>query len=115
MRRTLQDQRPQPDTPSPWNHATPPGMRSPSAATRRGLLARRVSAWTGAALLAVALAARAAPPTPAGFNVHLVRETESSRFWRGGAPRPDTLEALAAAAKKRGVSVMLIDLRAPAN
>src|SRR5438552_2973210 len=77
----------------------------------------RFRSVSAASLLAVGLlsAATAAPAPPPGFNVHLVRETGSSRFWRGGAPRKDTLGALASAARKRGVSVTLIDLRAPAS
>jgi hypothetical protein len=53
----------------------------------------------------------AAPP---GYNVRLVREGEKGqRFWRGGAPRQDTLKALASAARKRSVPLTLVDLRTP--
>jgi hypothetical protein len=78
---------------------------------------RRFSRGAAASLLALALfgAAAAAPEPPPGFNIHLVRETGSSRFWRGGAPRKDTLESLATAARKRGGVVTLFDLRKPAN
>lgn len=72
-----------------------------------------------AALLVLAAApvfvAHAAPAPPPGFNVHLVQEKETARFWRGGAPKPETVEALAKAAKARGVTVTFIDLRKPAN
>lgn len=61
------------------------------------------------------LAALAAPAPPPGFNVHLVQEQAPTRFWRGGAPKPETVEALAKAAKARGVTVTFIDLRKPAN
>ena len=64
---------------------------------------------------ALAPAVLAAPASPPGFNVHLVQEHGSHRIWRGGAPRKDTLQALAAAAKARSVTVTLVDLRAPAN
>jgi hypothetical protein len=68
------------------------------------------------ALAALALSTTAlAAPAPPGHNVHLVRETPTGRFWRGGAPRRDTLEALAAQARQRGVTVTLVDLRKPAN
>lgn len=65
--------------------------------------------------VAPGLVASAAPASPPGFNVHLVQEQEPSRFWRGGAPKPETVEALAKAAKARGVTVTFIDLRKPAN
>lgn len=55
------------------------------------------------------------PAPPAGFNVHLVQQAPGGRFWRGGAPRKETLEGLAAAARARGVAVTLVDLRSPAN
>ncbi|MGV3724892.1 MAG: hypothetical protein ACO1SX_28665 [Actinomycetota bacterium] len=67
------------------------------------------------ALLLAGGFAQAAPQPPPGFNVHLVRETESGRFWRGGAPKPETVAALARSAKERGVSVTFVDLRKPAN
>ena len=56
-----------------------------------------------------------APTAPPGFNVHLAQETTTGRFWRGGAPKPETIQALAKDAKARGVTVTFIDLRAPAN
>lgn len=58
---------------------------------------------------------QAAPAPPPGFNVHLIQETETGRFWRGGAPKNETLAALAKEARSRGVTVTLIDLRKPAN
>lgn len=64
-------------------------------------------------LLAAPLAA--APLPPPGHNVHLVQETPAGRFWRGGAPSAETVEALARTAKARGKSVTLVDLRTPAN
>jgi hypothetical protein len=67
-----------------------------------------------ALLLATGISAPA-PPAPPGFNVHLVREIPTGRFWRGGAPRPDTLQALAASAQARKARVTLIDLRSPAH
>lgn len=66
-------------------------------------------------LLVAAQAAFAAPTPPPGFNVHLVREVEGNRFWRGGAPKKETVSALAKSAKARGVTVTFIDLRKPAN
>jgi len=64
----------------------------------------------------LALAAPApAPGTPPGFNVHRVAAHERGAVWRGGAPRKDTLAALAASAKARWVTVTLIDLRTPPN
>jgi hypothetical protein len=68
-----------------------------------------------AAALLVAGAAAGAPQPPPGFNVHLVHENARGRFWRGGAPRRETLDALAAGARKRGVTVTLVDLRTPPN
>lgn len=47
--------------------------------------------------------------------MYLVQEKEGNRFWRGGAPKPETVEALAKAAKSRGVTVTFVDLRKPAN
>ena len=66
-------------------------------------------------VLAVPVFATPGPTAPPGFNVHLVQETKTGRLWRGGAPRKDTLEALAESAKKRHVTVTLLDLRTPAN
>src|SRR5579883_1281975 len=68
-----------------------------------------------AGALSVSPVAASSPVPPPGFNVHLVQETKTGRLWRGGAPRKDTLEALAADAKKRHVTVTLFDLRTPAN
>jgi hypothetical protein len=62
---------------------------------------------------APAAATDAVPPP--GHNVHLVQESPSGRFWRGGAPGADTLEALARTAKARGKTATLIDLRTPPN
>jgi hypothetical protein len=56
-----------------------------------------------------------APKAPPGFNVHLVTLTSTTRFWRGGAPKRDTVEALARDARERGVTVTFVDLRKPAN
>ncbi|NDD27385.1 MAG: hypothetical protein EB084_03865 [Proteobacteria bacterium] len=53
------------------------------------------------------------PAPPPGFNVHLVTLANGHRLWRGGAPRPDTLAALLASARARGVRVTLLDLRHP--
>lgn len=77
-------------------------------------LSRRLSLVLPTLLLASG-AAFAAPAPPPGFNVHLVEETGGNRFWRGGAPKKETVEALAQAAKVRGVTVTLVDLRKPAN
>jgi hypothetical protein len=57
----------------------------------------------------------AAPAPPPGFNVYLVQEKENSRFWRGGAPKRETVETLAKSAKARGVTVTFVDLRKPSN
>jgi len=57
----------------------------------------------------------AGPKPPPGPNVHLVRESGGRSFWRGGAPREETLRALAASAQERNVPVTLFDLRHPAN
>jgi hypothetical protein len=62
-----------------------------------------------------ALAQKAAPARPPGFNVHRVLSGPAGTFWRGGAPRKDTLHALAASAKARGARVTLVDLRSPAR
>lgn len=69
------------------------------------------------ALLSVAVGtvAAAAPTPPPGFNVRVVQEKETGTFWRGGAPKRETVEALAKSAKARGVTVTFIDLRKPAN
>jgi hypothetical protein len=56
----------------------------------------------------------AGSPVP-GFNVHTVQEKDGKRFLRGGAPRKDTVEALARSARARGVTVTFVDLRKPAN
>lgn len=64
-------------------------------------------------LLAPVLAAPV-PGVP-GFNIHLVQEKDGKRFLRGGAPRKDTMEALARSARKRGTVVTFVDLRKPAN
>lgn len=68
-------------------------------------------------VLSLFLAPAAQPPArvaaPPGRNIHLVQETPSGRFWRGAAPGVDTLEALARAAKARGKSATLVDLRTP--
>lgn len=65
------------------------------------------------ALLLPTAAAAAPAQAPPGFNVHLVVQREGRCFWRGGAPRQDTLALLAASARQRGVAVTLIDLRVP--
>ncbi|MFN3653178.1 MAG: hypothetical protein ACK47B_26655 [Armatimonadota bacterium] len=68
----------------------------------------------GAALtLAAGLLAQAAPAPPPGYNVHLVREADGHRFWRGGGPKRETLKYLAKSAGIRGTTVTLIDLRHP--
>ena len=72
-------------------------------------------AFALAIALSLSAVAAPSPAPPPGYNVHLVQETKSGRLWRGGAPRKDTLEALAASAKKRHVTVTLLDLRTPAN
>jgi hypothetical protein len=74
--------------------------------------ARARRQWAAAASLSLLLAAAtwAAPP---GFNIHLVAERPEGRFWRGGAPRRDTVEALARSARARGVDLTLVDLRHP--
>jgi hypothetical protein len=78
------------------------------------------STWLLAASLPLLLTGPAgavipAPLAPPGFNVHLVQVTPNTRFWRGGAPKRETVEALAKDAKARGVTVTFIDLRKPAN
>ncbi len=66
-------------------------------------------------LSALLISAASAATAPPGFNVHLVDERGGRRVWRGGAPKPETLRTLAAEAKRRGVTVTLIDLRTPPN
>lgn len=72
-------------------------------------------------LVLLTVPAVAAPPAdphakaPPGFNVHLVDQKGSNRFWRGGAPRKDTVEALAASARERHVTITFVDLRTPPN
>lgn len=73
-----------------------------------------------ASLLLITLSLTAAglaagPDVPPGHNVHLIREENQSRFWRGGAPRQDTVQALVASARARGKVVTFVDLRKPAN
>lgn len=54
--------------------------------------------------------------TPPGFNVHLVFDhKDKGLFWRGGGPRPDTMQFLAEEARRRHRPLTLIDLRHPAN
>ena len=57
----------------------------------------------------------ATEPPPPGYNVHSVREAAGRRFWRGAAPRLETLQFLAADARSRGLAATLIDLRQPAS
>jgi hypothetical protein len=66
------------------------------------------------ALLGLVPAGVAAPASPPGFNVFVVQEKNGTRFYRGGAPRKDTMESLARSARARGVGVTLVDLRKPA-
>jgi hypothetical protein len=82
-------------------------------AFRTGVLALLGSFSLMLAPAAAPKAGEIAPPP--GYNVHLVREAKGRRFWRGAAPRRDTLEALAASARQRGVPVTLVDLRRPAT
>src|SRR3569833_3555265 len=76
---------------------------------------------TSCSVVLLAVPAVAAPPTashakaPPGFNVHLVEQKGGNRFWRGGAPRQDTVEALASSARERHVTVTFVDLRTPPN
>ena len=56
-----------------------------------------------------------AAEAPPGHNVHLVREVDGHRFWRGGAPTKATVQALVDSAKARKVQVTFVDLRAPDN
>lgn len=68
------------------------------------------------ALFALTAFAAAADAPPPGINVHLViQDGLGHRFWRGAAPRPDTLAALVCSARTRGVTVTFIDLRTPPN
>lgn len=60
-------------------------------------------------------AERTPPPAVPGFNVHTVQEAGGKRFLRGGAPRLDTLAALAKDARVRKTVVTLVDLRHPAK
>lgn len=89
---------------------------------RAALVSRRFLAMLVLALAFVGgvgatsrLQAEDAPlPAPPGFNVRRVLRTPAGHvFWRGGAPRNDTLDALAANAAARGITVTLIDLRHP--
>jgi hypothetical protein len=64
---------------------------------------------------ALGVAAVAAPAPPPGHNVHLVQEASTGTFWRGGAPKRETIQALADAARSRGRAVTLVDLRKPAT
>ncbi|MHB2016529.1 MAG: protein-tyrosine phosphatase family protein [Candidatus Xenobia bacterium] len=66
-----------------------------------------------ALLLGLAPAFADAPPP--GFNVHEVAHTLHGTFWRGGAPRRDTVQALQKAAAAQHRTVTFIDLRHPAN
>jgi hypothetical protein len=84
-------------------------------AAKRGGYARFLSFLTLIGTVLGLGSAAAAPVAPPGFNVHLVRETQTGRFWRGGAPKRETLDALAKSAKARGVELTLLDLRKPAN
>lgn len=65
-------------------------------------------------VLTFALSPAAAAQVPPGFNVHVVEKKAGSTFYRGGAPRKDTMEALVKAAKAKGKTVTLVDLRKPA-
>ncbi len=69
------------------------------------------------ALLLNVLPASATPRStlPPGFNIHRVLRRKGHVFWRGGTPRLDTLKAVLARARARGVTVTFIDLRHPAN
>ncbi len=66
-----------------------------------------------AALALTLLPLPAAAANPPGFNVYVVQQKPGSTFYRGGAPRKDTMEALAKAAKAKGKTVTLVDLRTP--
>jgi len=66
-------------------------------------------------LLRAAAGSPAAAVPPPGLNVHQVARQGDACFWRGAAPRRATLEALAAAARRRGSAVTLVDLRHPAS
>ena len=66
------------------------------------------------AALALTLGALpAGAANPPGFNVYVVQKKPGSTFYRGGAPRKDTMQALAKAAKAKGKTVTLVDLRTP--
>lgn len=67
------------------------------------------------ALSAVMAAALALPTAanPPGFNVFVVQKKPGSTLYRGGAPRKDTMESLAKAARAKGKTVTLVDLRTP--
>ena len=70
--------------------------------------------FTVASALPAPSLAKEACAAPPGFNVHRVLVNPDGHvFWRGGAPRIDTVEALAREAERRGVTVTLIDLRNP--
>lgn len=64
-----------------------------------------------AAAFVPAVDAAAQPSKVPGFNVHVVQQKPGSTFYRGGAPRKDTMEALARAAKAKGKTATLVDLR----
>ena len=66
------------------------------------------------ALIAGPAAAEEKCVPPPGINVHAV-EAKAARgcFWRGAAPRLDTLAALAKEAEGQGSGVTLVDLRRP--
>ncbi len=64
----------------------------------------------GAAGAALALAVGVlAAEAPSGHNVHLVREVNGRRFWRGGAPTKETVRDLVDAGKSRGVQVTFVE------
>jgi hypothetical protein len=67
-----------------------------------------------AALAVLLLAAAPAGADPPGFNVHEVTTVHGHTMWRGGAPTPETMKALAKAAKTDG-AVTIFDLRHPDN
>src|SRR5687767_8013382 len=91
-----------------WRQPAPLATRNARRIARSMMLSTSLA-------LGISAGANAAPAPPPGFNVHLVQDAGTGRFWRGGAPRQDTLQALGASARKRGVTVTLIDLRAPSN
>jgi hypothetical protein len=55
----------------------------------------------------------AAAEAPPGHNIHLVREVDGHRFWRGGAPTKETVRSLVDAAIARKLQVTFVDLRSP--